>query len=215
VKRKRRESNRLKSMASRISYFSALLLAGGVFLSGGCTVLRTEIGNPIDATLVQDSSDSTHYRDTLKALGPPNRMSTAGSQIVFLYEYVLIKENQIGFSLNIKWLDLFKFTLGKAHAKHQADMFIYGATGQLRSHVVREWMEDLGTGASVQLIVSILNVVDTDDYEVDAYQHMWGAGLLDPQLSVGLNRQNNLDFGAQGLEQLATPTWAGQHTLQQ
>lgn len=201
-------------MAARGSFVVALLLAVGVLLAGGCTNLRTVIGQPIDPARIPDATSATHYRDTLKALGPPNRISTAGTNLVFLYEHVLIRENQIGISSNIEWLRLLKLSIGKAYARRQANLFIYGPAGRLKSHAFREWTEDLGSGASVQLIFSMINVVDTDAYEVDAYQHLWGARLLEPQLAAGLNRPSSLNSGSQGLEMLATPERAGQHTLE-
>ena len=197
------------------SAFVRIGLLVALLLTAGCTVLRTRIGTPVDPERIPPGEQACHYRDILKKFGPPSRISTTRNDLLFLYEFTELRENQIGLSFDIDWLRLFKLSLGKAHANRQTALMIFDETGLLQSSGFYEWTEDLGDGASVQLIVSVVNVVDTEEYEVDAYQHLWGAALLEPYLSAGLNRQNDLNSGEEGLEQLATPHWAGQHTLAQ
>jgi len=202
-------------MTHRFAFIGLLCLAGGLLLTEGCTALRTRIGTPIDPARIPASDASTHYRDILKTLGPPQRMSTCGENLLFLYEYTFLREDQLGFGFDFDWVRLFKLTFGKAHARRQAALLIFDEAGFLRAGGFREWTEDLGDGTSVQLIVSLIHVVDTEEFEVDAYQHRWGATLLEPLLPTGLNRQNSMESGQSGLEQLATPLRAGQHTLEQ
>jgi hypothetical protein len=191
-----------------------LILVSALLLTGGCTSLRTEIGKPVDPACLETPTVSTHYREILKAMGPPTRMSTAGTDLVFLYEYALLKENQFGFSSPAEWLRFFKLSAGKATALRKAALLVFNEQGTLKAHGFREWKEDLGSGGSVQLLVSVMNVVDTSSFEEETYQHLWGGRLLESDLAVALNRPNSLEGGKEGLELLATPEWAGQHTLQ-
>ena len=59
----------------------------------------------------------------------------------------------------------------------------------------------------------VVDVVDVDDLTERLPYHRWGATALEPP-PVGLNREQNMNQGANGLQQRGTPTAVGQHSLQ-
>ncbi len=100
-----------------IARLLVLLLLG----AAGCTVLHSEIGNPIDWNDSLFVEGETHYGTVLEELGPPLRLSRSGDGVAFLYEYLVVKEGQLGisydgeeFGVNFQWLEWLKFSFGKA-----------------------------------------------------------------------------------------------------
>lgn len=193
---------------------SRALLAAVLLLCGGCTMIRTESGQPIEVTALPEPGESVHYRDVLARLGPPNRMSASESELLFLYEHISSRERQLGLSLDIEWLNLFKFNYGRGETDREAAVMVFDPDGDLRACHYATWADDLGGGIAVQFIVSILSVVDTSELEADPFQHHWAARLLEPNLAVGLNDPHSLETGRAGLEQRGTPDHAGQHALE-
>ncbi len=201
----------------RLGVATALLL-----MANGCTTLRSEMGTPLPPHARQ-LPERARLGEVLTALGPPTQMSALGHDLVFLYEYVDVRENQIGLSLNFNWLGmpqfnwlkLFKLTLGRARVDRQVAQLIFDEHGVLRSQRFDARADDLGGGWGLQFLVAAVRVVDTGELEVQPYQHKWGAQLLEGRLPVMLNAQYSLRTGRSGVEQLGTGSGAGQHTLEQ
>lgn len=203
----------VRRIGRRVSLL-VLALALPPMVGSGCSRLRTDLGHPIPFENLPPADSAVHYRDVLDVLGPPTRMSTSDSHLLFLYEYASIEERQVGVTLNISWLNLFKFTMGKGTASRQSGIMVFDHSGYLLGKRFEEWDDALGGGNSVQLAVALLSVIDTADLRRDPYQHLWGAGLLEADITAGLNRQSSLITGASGVELLGTPRGAGQHALE-
>jgi hypothetical protein len=168
---------------------------------GGCTILRDELGSrvPWEASLFREGT--THYRDVLKELGCPLKVARNGDGVAFLYEYVYLKEGQIG------------LTFGKASADREALVMVFDRDGILRTERFTAWDQKLGTGFSAQLIVDVGSVVDTTAVRSGIDPNDWGAMMLRP-LPQTLNASQSIDDGRYGLEQRGTPEKVGQRTLE-
>lgn len=198
----------------------ARLLALLLLPVAGCTVLRSEISQPIAWNASRFVEGETHYGKVLGELGPPLRLSRYGNGVAFLYEYLLVKEGQIGISYDgeefgaaWKWLELVKFSFGNANANRQTLIMIFDRKGTLRSERFLTWDQKLGSGFSFQFLVEAGSIVDTTAVrsEVEAYD--WGAMMLRP-LPQTLNAVQSIDDGRFGLEQRGTPNRAGQRALE-
>ena len=188
---------------------------------GGCTILRDELGShvPWEASLFQEGS--THYRDVMKELGAPLKVARSGDGVAFLYEYVYIKEGQLGLSYDgerwgtpvIDFADWIKLTFGRASADREALVMTFDRDGILQTERFTAWDQKLGTGFSAQLIVDVGSVVDTSSVRSGIDPNDWGAMMLRP-LPQTLNAGQSLDDGRFGLEQRGTPDKVGQRTLE-
>jgi hypothetical protein len=188
---------------------------------GGCTILRDELGSrvPWEASLFREGT--THYRDVLKELGCPLKVARNGDGVAFLYEYVYLKEGQIGLSYDgerwgtpvIDFAEWVQLTFGKASADREALVMVFDRDGILRTERFTAWDQKLGTGFSAQLIVDVGSVVDTTAVRSGIDPNDWGAMMLRP-LPQTLNASQSIDDGRYGLEQRGTPEKVGQRTLE-
>ena len=194
---------------------AALLL----LLVTGCTVLREDIGRRIVWDAEQFQEGRTHYRDVMKELGAPLRVSRSGDGVAFLYEHLIVKEGQIGLSyseelgLNLEFLEPIQFTYGKAAADRQALLMTFDRAGILETERFVAWNQKLGTGFSVQAVVDVGSVVDTSAVRKGVVPNRWGMMLL-RSLPQTLNTAQSIDDGRFGLEQRGTPAVAGQRSLE-
>ena len=94
---------------------SILLLLVCIFQ--GCTVIHKQIDSPLQFDEKYINRDQTYISTVLENLGPPAKMSALGNGVVFLYEYTLITERQLGITVRYRLLSLIKFS----HAKTKAD----------------------------------------------------------------------------------------------
>ena len=188
---------------------------------GGCTVLHDEIGThiPWEESLFEEGS--THYRDVMKELGSPLKVSRHGDGVAFLYEYVFIKEGQIGLGYDgekwgtpvVDFLDWITFAFGRASADREALVMTFDRDGILEMERFTDWDQKLGTGFAVQFFVDVGSVVDTSAVRSDIDPNDWGALMLRP-LPQTLNAGQSIDDGRFGLEQRGTPDIVGQRTLE-
>ncbi len=182
----------------------------------GCTIIIENIDAPIDHERVGLLVGETDYSDALNQLGPPSKVSTLGNGLAFLYEHAMITEKQLGIRLNIKavqWMRLLKFASARAEGKRQAFLLVFDNQGVLRNQRFHEWDENLGGGSAIQFFMTVSRLVDTSQFQDAIGPHQWGFSLLRP-LPQTLNVHQSLDTGTGGLELQATPTKAGQHTLE-
>lgn len=204
-------------MKGRCSYFRiharVAFLAGGLLLLSGCTIVTDEVGEPIEPGSA-GMEEGVSTREVLDTLGPPAMVSALGEGYAFLYEYALVREKQVGLSVNYLWLRYLKFSIGSAEADREALVMTFDGEGRLLASGYRAWTEDLGKGTSVQLLISVMSVVDTEELTETPLMVKWGGELLQSRLQQSLNRQNSMMSGTSGLEQTATPSGSGQRTLE-
>jgi hypothetical protein len=189
-------------------------LAVVALCGSGCASLEKRFGEPLPLERFAEVETGCHYSTILQRFGPPMRMTALPSGMAFQYEYVRIDERQFGITLPGaigKWL---KAVFASADAKVETMLFIFDDEGVLLGADPETYTADAGAGFSMTLIFSIGSLTDTSDYEASADSAMtWGLGLTDPLL-VSLNREQNLDTGANGLQLSGTPDAVGQHTLE-
>jgi hypothetical protein len=179
----------------------------------GCTVVTEELGEslpPVEQAAAQGATTG----QVLDALGPPSQITALNDGYAFLYEHALIRERQLGLSVNYLWLRYFKLALGSAEADREALLLTFGRDGRVSNSAFFEWTEDLGKGNSVQFIIAVMSVVDTGEITETPITLKWGGELLQSRLPESLNRQSSTITGLNGLEQSGTPTGAGQRTLE-
>lgn len=186
----------------------------------GCTTLRVEIDQPISWRPDAYCTGVTHYRAVLADLGPPAKVSASGEGVALLYEHLLIREHQLGLSLDeenlgqqYEFLQWIKFAYAQAWADRESLLLVFDRDGVLQTQSFRSWRDDLGTGSSVQMIVELASVVDSTPLREDFDVNHWGRALLRRPPET-LNARQSLDLGVAGLELRGAPDHVGQHTLE-
>ena len=184
----------------------------GMLLLCGCTIVTEEIGT----ALPQHASPAVAAtsNEILESFGPPAMVSALGDGYAFLYEHTLITEKQLGLSVNYLWLRYFKFSIGSAEADRDLLVFTFDQSGRLTGEGRKAYSEKLGDGNSIQLIITVMSVVDSGDLTETPVSMQWGGALLQSRLTESLNYQNSPLSGGNGLEISGTPTGAGQRTLE-
>lgn len=189
---------------------SLLLL---VVFSSGCTVLRKEIGRPLEIS-GQFEEGVAHCHEVLDALGPPTRLSAMSDGYAFLYEAIEIRERQIGIGGQAGWFQLIKLAVADSDLQRDCLILHFNGEGILISQSRINTLEQLGSAGAIQPALPIQQVVDTDAYEDDAFVAMyWGRSMLSP-LTRTLNACQSLNSGMSGIEQSGTSTIVGQHALE-
>jgi hypothetical protein len=178
-----------------------------LFLSG-CARYRTERGFTIDESSLALEEGKTSRMDILRTLGPPTKISALPGGCAFLYEYFNILEKQLGLSIGYEWLSLFKFAYGWASADRQALLLIFDDYEILRSSEYLAWEEALGSGFSINFIISLVTLVDTSHLEEESVAHGWRTGLLRPP-SITPDERRKLEDEAEGLHLWGTPDISG------
>ncbi len=186
----------------------------------GCSVLRVELDVPIDRPAGGYPVGDTHYRTVVDELGPPTTVSAFNDGVAFLYEHMVIRERQLGISVDSEWfgqgyefLDWVKFAYGKSYADREALLLVFDAAGYLQTERLVAWRDDIGTGFSIQLIVEVSSVVDSSSMHEGGDVSEWGGALLRTPPEV-LNTRQSLDLGQVGVELSGAPDRVGQHTLE-
>jgi hypothetical protein len=179
----------------------------------GCTVIRQSYDVPSGESALLEKG-RTHYRDVLRALGPPAALSALGDGMVFLYEDADLTESQLGLNIRYRDTPVLKFVVGRGHADRGAAVLVFDRAGLVRTAYRQDWTQPLGTGLGLQVVVAVVPVTDPGGLDRSPAVHEWGAMLLEPELPVALNRQSSLDTGQGGLEQTGPLLSAGQHTLE-
>jgi hypothetical protein len=186
----------------------ALALAVG---AAGCADLRFRRGPFLEADASALVPGETRLRDVLERLGPPDKLSRTGAGFSFLYERFDARERQVGVA--VPFVEALKLVLGRVTVRHQTLLLEFGADGGLLARRLEDRSGRVGSGGAVQLMVVVAPLAELSPFTERAPQHRWGAALLRP-LPQELNRAQDLDSGARGLEQRATPRKAGQRTLE-
>jgi len=191
---------------------AVLILSG--FLLSGCTSINKHVGGELEFESVGFANGETHYHEVLDQLGPPVLMTALPRGFAFLYESLYVRELQLGIAGSDGFLRLFKLSLANTDLHRKSLLLHFGADGVLIAHGKLMTEEDLGSGGSIQPVLSLQQIVDTSDYE-DDYIHTadWGASML-RTLPQTLNTKQSLDSGFAGIEQGGTTTKVGQHTLE-
>jgi len=195
----------------RVTLVSLCLLIVG--LTTGCTVITKEVGTPIPADQADLIEGQARIGDVIGALGPPDNLTALGGVAAFIYEYVDIKENQVGLNFEGDVFKWFKFSLASSTGKREALVLIFDEDGLLTGRRFYRWEENLGKGAGIAFIVGAKSLVDTSHLEQEPGAFAWGSTLLKP-LPEGLNRGQSMDSGLGGLEQRGTTDKVGQRTLE-
>ena len=179
----------------------------------GCTIIHTAHGRPIDSAQVDFEEGETHYRDVLRELGPPTKVGALPDGSTFVYEHLTTRERQFGLNLPGDILEWIKFSVGKTKGDLHSLMLVFDRSGRLRGQSFAEREVDLGSGGSIQLIVSVASIVDTSAVESDAAPNDWGMRLL-RDLPATLNSRNSLETGENGVQLRGAPDKAGQNSLE-
>jgi hypothetical protein len=183
----------------------------------GCTNLQLEIGDPIDEAAVHGfTAGETDRAQVLAVLGAPLAVAAHESGSALLYEHIVVDELQLGLSLDslgralgVSQLGWLKASLGDSDSRRRAALLVFDADAVLVSKTVGEWTEDFGTGGSVQVFVSVAQVVDSGELRTPVRGLGWGRELLDEPLVV-LNGSNLPDTSLIGIS-----GGFGQYTLEQ
>ncbi|MEM1450544.1 MAG: hypothetical protein AAF957_09320 [Planctomycetota bacterium] len=157
-------------------------------LLGGCSVLDLEIGRPLDVDAAMAFEPGvTRRADVLAALGPPAGVGPALDGSALLYEHAKLKENQFGLGLGFLqllfpygFLSVVKLSLGGSDVDRSAMIFAFDADAVLVGVASSDWQVDYGGGASVQLIVTVQNVVDSESLRRTPRALTWGREMLHP-----------------------------------
>ena len=199
----------------RMSPIRLLALLWIVYAFTGCTVHRLEMGPTIDFQAITIQEGTMGVAQVLDQLGPPGKISALPNGFVFLYEYFAPRERMVGGRIPIEELEEynpFKMDVGRGQARRQTLLLIFDHAGMLLQQHHREDQEALGRGVRLSFIASYGDLIDTG-YLDQAGPNQWGLSLLEP-LKKGLNRQQDLESGRSGVEQIGTPSKVGQRALE-
>nr|WP_287410719.1 hypothetical protein [Pseudodesulfovibrio sp.] len=177
----------------------------------GCTIIRSEPAH-IEKFDTTRYDSGTHYSEILHDIGPPTKMSQLGTGMAWLYEDVVLKEKQIGFGPVSGPLSIFKLNFATGDGEYQGTVLTFDQDGQLTSAGAMNEELNLGEGMAFQFVFAVSSLVDIGDIRQTPNQHTWGKSMLQ-DVPAGLNRQQDLDTGAHGVELMTTPQFTGQQSL--
>jgi hypothetical protein len=179
----------------------------------GCSHLTSKVGRPLPAKPASLHVGQSHLQDVLTTIGPPSRVSETSAGFALFYEYNGVEEIQLGFTINVAVLRLFKFVGAKSRLEHQAWLMVFDENGVLQGWGEERWRSGLGSGAAAQLLVTVSALVDSSQVRRPAPQHDWGKSLLAP-LPKSLNYRYSPDNPSAAMEQTLAPTGVGQRALE-
>lgn len=188
-----------------------LLLA--TLLFGGCTQWRYELGKPLSAEIISSTSGLVTLADVLTELGPPQRISAAGSGYVLAWEFWQIGEDTAGLSLGALGTDLLSVDWGESSISGDFLLVTFNRQHQVTSSTFSHWSNDGGGGKAIQPLLGLVPLVDVDDLVNHMPHHQWGAALLRP-IPQAINTDSRPDMGQSGIQQRGTPTGTGQQSLE-
>jgi hypothetical protein len=191
---------------------ASLVLLLATLLLGGCTQWRYELGQPLSPETVGRTSELTSLTEVLAELGPPQRISAAGSGYVLAWEFWQIGETTAGLSLGALGTDLLSIDWGDSRISGDFLLVTFNRQHQVTSSSFSHWHSDGGGGQAIQPMVG-LSLVDVDDLVDHLPHHQWGAALLQP-IPQAINADSRPDMGQSGIQQRGTPTGSGQQTLE-
>lgn len=194
------------------SRLAILLFCFFSFLSG-CSFIHTNRGTSIDKSALEAVQPSVHFSTVLETLGPPAKVTAHSSGFAFLYEYLHIREAQLGIGSQQKFLEWFKFSISRGTADRETLVLIFNKEGRLVAHAYDEDRDNLGTGGAIQFITGVRSLIDKEHFTPAMDPHTWGMAMLRP-LPQTLNNEQSLYTGQSGFEQTGTKSKVGQHSLE-
>ena len=196
-------------MAER-SFLAALAL---LVLLSGCTQWRYELGTRISPDSLPDRDKTIVLAEVLAKLGPPARLSAAGTGYVMAWEFWQIREDTIGLSLGAMGAEILSFDWGNAHMHGEFLLLTFSREHKVTGSSFARWSNDAGGGRAVQPMLGLVSLADVEDMVDDMPHHQWGAALLQA-LPVAINSNSQPDTGQQGIQRRGTPTGSGQRSLE-
>lgn len=194
----------------RRSLWGSLLFAA---LLGGCTQWHYDLGDPLTATDLPDTAQTTTLAQVLSELGPPQRLSALSSGYVLAWEHWQVNETTVGLSLGLLGTDLLSLDWGKAHIRGEFLLLTFNRQHLLTGGSFSNWQGEAGGGQAVQPLLSLVSMVDVDDLVARLPHHQWGSTLLEP-IPQMLNSGSRPDTGQNGIQQRGTPSGVGQQSLE-
>jgi hypothetical protein len=150
----------------------------------------------------------------VQQLGPPDSATRLPEGFAFLYEHSVIREFQIGISVNYSIFRYVKFIHAWNSLDQEAVLFSFDNHGVLQNASSKRWKENLGGGSAVQFVLTVASLSDVSKFLRPADAHSWGSALLE-RPPVALNSGQSLRTGEHGLrQQRLAPDYVGQHTLE-
>jgi outer membrane protein assembly factor BamE (lipoprotein component of BamABCDE complex) len=192
---------------------AVLAVSSACLLLSGCSIIRQDVGQAlvIDKEVLANAHD---YRQVLRMLGPPHKLSKTDGGMTFLYEEVDLLERQVGLNLGVGDKVLLKAVAAREYADLRTLVLTFDAQGKTQSFNYREWSDIAAQGAALQFVFVVASVADEGDLNDSPSNHHWGFGLLKANLPRALNRPSSLETGENGVELKGTPTNIGQHALE-
>lgn len=186
----------------------ALLLV--LWLLPGCSQWEHQLGASLPEGY-ENTARGLTLAAVLADLGPPLRYSAGDSGLVMAWEAWNIREDTLGFSLGFAGADLLEVDWGDARIS--GDFLVISFDDERRvSGAFRARRDgDIGGGAALQPLGSLVSVVDVNDLLRSLPQHRWGASQLLPPAEA-LNNAQRPGMGDTAVEQRGTPGGAGQGT---
>lgn len=182
--------------------------------TSGCTLSRKKMNVGLHLPEKPYVVGETTRADVLEELGPPLKMSALSDGYVFMYEGLDTQELQLGFSLPIPYVNLFKFVSAQADYDHLVMVYQFDNNHTLVSAAGDDTHFDLGNSMAVQPVFTVQMLFDTSEVENDIISFTeWPAYCLLP-LPQTLNRHNSVNTGETGVEQRGTSPSVGQRTLE-
>ena len=179
----------------------------------GCTQWRYDLGRHLSPADVPSAEQALTLTEILADLGPPQRVSAAGSGYVLAWEHWEIIEDKLGLSLGALGTDVLSFDWGRAQIKGEFLLVTFDQEHRVTSSTMAEWNSQAGGGRAIQPLVSLVSLVDVGDLVEDLPHHQWGSALLEP-IPQALNTDSRPDMGQSGIQRRGTPTGIGQQSLE-
>ena len=174
----------------------------------GCTQWYYDLGAALPADY-EAAAEGKSMAVVLRDLGPPLRYAVTPQGLAMAWEAWRIREDSIGVSLGFVGAELLEIDWGDAQIEGDFLVMTFDEERRVSAAFRAQRTGDLGGGAAVQPIASVVSVVDVDDLTRPLPQHLWGASqLLEP--AEALNNAQRPGMGDSALEQRGTPVGAGQ-----
>jgi hypothetical protein len=188
--------------------------AACLVLATGCSSFRTEMGQHLAANASGLVEGQSHAETVVQQLGPPDSATRLPQGFAFLYEHSVMREFQLGISVNYSIFRYIKFIHAWNSLDQEVILLSFDNHGVLQHAGSKHWKEDLGGGNAMQFVLTVMSLSDVSKFLRPADAHSWGTALLDP-LPIALNSGQSLRNGEHGLrQQRLSPDYVGQHTLE-
>jgi len=162
-----------------------LFLLTLTLLMSACSVVERQYGY-IESQPKKYSP--TNYHEVLTNMGAPDSIATLDDHFVFVYHSIFIIEPQIGFTIPNS--ELFKFSMGKATAKHTYHFYAFNLNGNIINDRQFFWHNNLGDGSALGFVFSVDETVDLTVFRDAREANLWGKQLL---LKKAIIAEHNLD----------------------